>query len=61
MQPGASAKQDALVERIKAARAALNMASDPDLRSTLLDELGAATLELTELILEKGRLNSHLS
>jgi hypothetical protein len=61
MQPGASAKQNALVERIKAARAALNMASDPDLRSTLLDELGAATLELTELILEKGRLNSHLS
>lgn len=49
----------ALVERIKSTRAALHLAGDPDTRIALLDELGAATKQLSELILAKeGRLEA---
>lgn len=51
----------ALVQRITAARAALHSAVDPGTREILLDELGAATRELAELVLQKeGRLKSPL-
>jgi hypothetical protein len=50
-----------LVRRIQSARAALHITTDPDKRNVLLEELGAATRELAELILEKeGRLKSPL-
>lgn len=61
MQPHFSPSHNALVERIKAIRASLHLATDPDQRNALLDELGAATRELAELILVKeGRLKSPL-
>jgi hypothetical protein len=51
----------ALVERNKFIRASLHLATDPDTRNDLLDELGTATRELAELILRKeGRLRSPL-
>lgn len=54
-----STYQIALVQRIKSARAALQTEADPEKRNTLLDQLGAATLELTELVLQKeGGLKS---
>ena len=43
----------ALVERIKFLRASLHLASDPDTRNKLLEELGAATKELAQIILER--------
>lgn len=50
-----------LAQRISAARAALQSDVDPGARNKLLDELGAATRELAQLILEKeGRLKSPL-
>lgn len=53
-------KYAALMQRMTAARAALHAAT-PETRNALLDELGAATRELAELILEKeGRLKSPL-
>ena len=61
MQPAISPAHNTLVERINSIRASLRLATDPDTRSALLDELGAATLELAELILQKkGRLKSPL-
>lgn len=49
----------ALVERIKSIRASLHLSNDHDTRNKLLDELGAATRELAEVILHKdGRLKS---
>ena len=61
MQPSFSPMRSTLVERIKSIRASLHMATDPDQRNALLDELGAATRELAELILKKeGRLKSPL-
>lgn len=61
MEDSPSNKGTALVQRITATRAALQTAVDPGVRNTLLDELGAATRELAELILEKeGRLKSPL-
>ncbi|GEM_PF-3200373 len=51
----------ALVQRITAARAALRTAIDPETRNTLLDELGTATRQLAELIVqEEGSLKSPL-
>jgi len=59
MQPAPSPNYDVLVERIKSVRAALLVATDPTARNALLDELGAATKELAELVLlKKGRLKS---
>ena len=50
-----------LVERIKSARAALRTITDPEQRNAILDELGAATLALANVILKKeGRLKSPL-
>lgn len=50
-----------LVKRIAGARAALHSAVDPAAREILLDELGAATRDLAELVLQKeGRLKSPL-
>ncbi len=50
-------KQNGLIQRIQSARAALKNATDLDTRNALLNELDAATRELTALILEKeGRL-----
>lgn len=50
-----------LMERIKCAQAALKAAPDTIHRDALLDELGAATRELAELILQQqGRLRSPL-
>lgn len=63
MQPSISPdnKHAALVQRIAAARAALHAATSPEARNMLLDELGAATRELAQLIVEKeGRLKSPL-
>jgi hypothetical protein len=62
MQSSTSPDQHtALVNRITATRAALHTATNPETRNMLLDELGAATRELAELILEKeGRLKSPL-
>ena len=53
MQPARDCKHSPLVQRIKSLRAAVQGATDPDTRNALLDELGAATRELSELILEK--------
>jgi hypothetical protein len=51
----------ALAQRIKSSYAALQTATDPVLRTALLDELGAATRELSDLILEtEGKLKSPL-
>ena len=61
MQPAPFPNHDALVERIRSIRASLHDTTNPDKRSTLLDELGVATRELAELILKKkGRLKSPL-
>ena len=61
MQPALDSKHGALVQRIQYARAALQVTTDPDARNSLLDELGAATRELAELILQtEGRLKSPL-
>ena len=50
-----------LVERIRSARAELQVTTDPLLRTDLLDELGAATSALAELIVQqKGKLRSPL-
>lgn len=56
-----SDSERALAQRIIAARSALHSAADPEARDTQLDELGAATRELAELILKReGRLKSPL-
>ena len=61
MQPAFDSKHNALVQRIRSVRAALQGVADPDTRNTLLDQLGAATRELAELILKKeGWLKSPL-
>ena len=61
MQPTPSRAHKALGERIKAIRTSLHGATDPDKRDKLLDDLGAATRELTELVLlKKGKLRSPL-
>jgi hypothetical protein len=62
MHPAPSpGKHTALVERITAMNAALRTTIEPDTRHMLLEELGAATRELMELIVEKeGRLKSPL-
>ena len=61
MAPSSNNRHDELVERIRSVRAELHMATDPDVRSKLHDELGEATKELVELVLErKGRLKSPL-
>jgi hypothetical protein len=61
MQPAASPMHNALVERIKTIRASLHLATDPEKKNALLDELGASTRELAELILQKeGRRKSPL-
>lgn len=55
----AKANYHDLVERIKSARAALHDATDPERHTAILDELGAATRELADLILrQEGRLKS---
>ncbi len=52
-------KHIALVQRIKFLREALQAEVDPEKRNVLLDELGAATSELAELILKReGKLKS---
>lgn len=49
----------ALVQRIKSVREALQAEVNPEKRNMLLDELGAATSELAELILKReGKLKS---
>lgn len=54
-------RYQALVKRIESARAELHTITDPDRRTEILDELGAATKALAELILQqKGRLRSPL-
>jgi hypothetical protein len=61
MAPSRNNKHEDLVQRIQAVQAALHVATEPDTRDKLLDELGAATQELTKLIVEKeGRLKSPL-
>jgi len=61
MAPSSDDKQNEVVERIKSVRAELHTATDPDLRSRLHDELGEATKELVELVLQReGRLKSPL-
>jgi hypothetical protein len=51
--PEPNPRHDQLVERIKSLRAALHEASEPEQRSALLDELGEANQELSELILKR--------
>ncbi len=49
----------ALVQRIKSVREALQAEVNPEKRNVRLDELGAATSELAELILKReGKLKS---
>jgi hypothetical protein len=61
MAPHESHTHDALVQRIRSVRAALHAATDVEARNGLLDELGAATKDLAELILhQEGRLKSPL-
>jgi hypothetical protein len=61
MTPIPADRHATLVKRILAARAALHDATDPDTRAAALEELGAATRELSELILAReGRLKSPL-
>ena len=50
-----------LIERIKSVRAELYTTSDPHRRNKLNEELGEATKELVELVLQReGRLKSPL-
>lgn len=50
-----------LVERIKSVQAELHMATDPETRNKLNEELGEATRELVEVVLQReGRLKSPL-
>ena len=61
MSPAYNDKYAVVVQRLRAARVALQGATDPDTRNLILEELGKATRELTELILAKeGRLKSPL-
>ena len=61
LAPSGSNRHADVVRRVHSARAALKTANDPEVRNTLLDELGAATRELTKLIVEKeGGLKSPL-
>lgn len=54
-------RHNELLERIKYVRAELHMTTDPDVRNKLHDELGEATKELVELVLQReGRLKSPL-
>ena len=54
-------KHRELVERITTLRAALHEASDPEARNAILEELGKATLELSDIILkQEGPLRSPL-
>jgi len=56
-----SARYSELSQRIIALRVVLHEAFDPTNRTAILDELGAATQELTELILkQEGKLRSPL-
>ena len=59
--PPAPSDYNAILERIKSARAALHAETNPDKRDRILDELGVATRKLAEFIVEKkGRLKSPL-
>lgn len=61
MAPGLVERHIELAQRIRSLRASFRIAADPEERNRLLDELGAATRELTELILtQEGRLRSPL-
>lgn len=61
MSPAASDKYTAVVQRLRSARVAREGASDSDTRDLILDELGGATREFAELILEdEGRLKCPL-
>ncbi len=52
MSPAPDDKYNAVVQRLRSARAALQSATDPETRNLVLEELGAATRELAELIRE---------
>lgn len=61
MVPGHGAQHNELAQRIRSLRASFRIADDPEERNRLLDKLGAATRELTELILtQEGGLRSPL-
>jgi hypothetical protein len=61
MATGLGDRHNELAQRIKSLRASFHIAADPEERNRLLDELGTATRELTELILrQEGRLRSPL-
>ena len=61
MAASSNRQHKTIVERIKSVRAELHRTSDPNTRNKLSEELGEATKELVELVLQReGRLKSPL-